>query len=490
MKLHFQSADFAAYPLKNLEAYVTKSEQLAMASNKVENQLEFLLIKTIYQRWIHREIDGEILFNQAVDLIEKNPEYYYYYHHFVLRVCFYICIRKKDPSRSYELLAAVFNDIAKYNNSLSYMKYLFNIASNLGYVNDWQSSLHYSKKALELANIRNTSDLGFIWNCNNQIVESFYKLKMLDSAWEYQQLANKTFRKQITEENNENLREIVEKYHVQERENENKQLLQKQKNYTIFIIVATFFLIIIALLFIKTNNQRKKLKVLNDFKERIYAIISHDLRSPLYALQDLYGQVTYLIKTNNLNDLKTITTQIDEVSNNISSLLSNLFFWAKNTNTKAHKIVSNFQLKAQINDTIKLYKNIIESKNVVLENKICGAVVVSANANVLDLIVRNWIDNVLKYSQANVIEINTTSCNNNVYLNIVDDGTMQAEVLAKIKAQISDKQLDIKLNNANGLGLSFMAYFAKEVGWQLNLANTNGKTVFTIDMHHSTHYIH
>ena len=127
--------------------------------------------------------------------------------------------------------------------------------------------------------------------------------------------------------------------------------LLKQENYliesqavarksTIIILVAVLILLIILIYFliksrVQISRQRRVLMDLDDFKTRMLAIVSHDLRTPLASLSSILELVDHEVITT--DDLHEIMPPIKEKVNSVMSVMDNLFQWAE-SNMSGHKI--------------------------------------------------------------------------------------------------------------------------------------------------------
>ena len=105
---------------------------------------------------------------------------------------------------------------------------------------------------------------------------------------------------------------------------------------------------------------------------------------------------------------------------------------------------------------------------------------VKANANVFDLLIRNWLDNILKYANASTIQIKASQNNTTTIISIIDNGIIKADNKAQIQQQLTSKGDSILDETSTGLGLGLMVYFAKQEGWGLSLETAENRNEFII----------
>lgn len=146
------------------------------------------------------------------------------------------------------------------------------------------------------------------------------------------------------------------------------------------------------------QEEASSLKGMLTSKDRLFSVIGHDLKHPLNTTQLFAEQL--LAYANELNDefLKKNLGYIRRVTDNGLSLLSNLLVWSKsqvdgvNPNTER---VNLYELVLKVN---RLYAQHATWKGVSMVNTVGRQLVVNADRNMLETILRNLCANALKYS--------------------------------------------------------------------------------------------
>jgi len=201
----------------------------------------------------------------------------------------------------------------------------------------------------------------------------------------------------------------------------------KQKNQrNIFIIVAiAAALLLLSLGFfyrrIKQNNvllqeknsqiskQKDELQTLNHVKDRLFSVISHDLRNPLVTLK------TYLSLADNpsLSDEKkeNFKSQTQQAVSQTSNMLDNLLVWANMQIKNTRPSITNINLEDCIDDAIGAARAQALQKNIQIYKDIATAIATADN-NILEIALRNILTNAVKYSHANS-NITISSFSNN-----------------------------------------------------------------------------
>lgn len=460
---------------ERIKTFVLEAEELA--KNSANIQLHFLVMRIHLSvaRGYKNMKEYEKYLNLYTDMVNK-----------------YECLNNYKLSNKFER-ALFFGEVKNYRKAIELYNeciqetinseprlYVFSV-SNLAYIymdaNDYLNASVYLKLAINLELKYSKAPDNYI-----DISENYKRLAQIkfikeeyDSAWLYRDKAD-SFNALIPEiKNKQQLIELQEKYQVDKKEIENKEI-DKQRMYyrNITIIVIVFSTLLVFVLFY-LFQQNKKIKALSNFKTKVHGIISHDLRSPLTGLTQLYEQYNYWAKKNEPQQLEKISDRIDEASANMNNLVNNILLW--NTNFKTNQ-KQNLLLHNTTKNVVNLYSNILQAQNIVVVNNILQVHTITANNNVVELIIRNWIDNVIKHARPTQIVFETAETVNTTTLYIKDNGKINQENLNNIQALLNNKKNNVV--NSFGLGLLLIAEFAAKENWLVQLTQVNNQNMFSI----------
>lgn len=392
----------------------------------------------------------------------------------------------------YNCLSLYFSKIDKFDLAISWAKkclstlinkcstakaqYLYSIANCYFLANNDDSAKKYFE--LSLKNIQpGTTALLTTEICYDRLsLINFYK-KKYQLAFNQLYLRDSLFYLRVKKQKEDITTNMEHKYAFEKNKTKILSLESQRSRFIKYTIAAFIVALVILFLSLLLYRQNVKIKKLNLFRNKIQSVISHDLRSPLYSLQQLYLQANYLIKKNNLNDLKKISDSIDFASTNIGNLLDNLLLWSKQNKLG---ISEKINLSSCINDVLQLYTNIADAKNIAIENNIDNGMHLYSNKNVLSLVIRNWIDNVLKHANPSNICVNAFYVNNNIEIVVEDDGIITEGAAKKINTFLSGVFKEDTLVNSGGLGLLLIHYFASNQNWTINLESSTNKNTFFV----------
>ena len=146
------------------------------------------------------------------------------------------------------------------------------------------------------------------------------------------------------------------------------------------------------------RNEKKvvALKASNEVKNKLFSIISHDLRSPLNSLMSILS-----LKDMDALTLDEIKYLLDENRKNIETIhntLNNLLYWSKSQMDGIKTSPVAFDLKLLIDDLILVYMPLIQEKGIVSKLELAEAGMVYADKDQVKLIFRNLFDNAIKFT--------------------------------------------------------------------------------------------
>ncbi len=235
----------------------------------------------------------------------------------------------------------------------------------------------------------------------------------------------------------------------------------------------------------KIQKQAEELKETNATKDKMFSVISHDLRAPLGGMKSMMD-IIFEDQANNreISDksLKSLKTAADQTYN----LLENLLYWSRTQREKLDFNPEMINLYDLVVENIELMNTLANNKNITLENKLSVELTAFADNNMVKTIIRNLINNAIKFTDENgVVKITCETDNEMVHLHIQDTGIgIDEENLKKIQDQ---KQYfttyGTKREKGSGLGLNLCFDFAKRNKGDLKIKSTRGEgSIFTLSL--------
>ena len=228
----------------------------------------------------------------------------------------------------------------------------------------------------------------------------------------------------------------------------------------------------------KLKQQKEELDELNTTKDRFFSILAHDLKNPftnLYSLGDLliknYSELEEKDKYEGLQKMYKSSEFIYE-------LLENLLTWSRSQRGKIEFNPSSFDLFKLIEVNLNLHKLSAESKGIMIINEVHENLQAYGDREMINTVVRNLINNAVKYStKGGKITINAEENNGHYIVSIKDQGVgISEEDLAKLfRLDDKYKSKGTAGETGTGLGLVICKEFIEKHGEKLGCESKLGQ---------------
>lgn len=163
-------------------------------------------------------------------------------------------------------------------------------------------------------------------------------------------------------------------------------------------------------------------------KDKFFAIISHDLRSPFGNVLKLSEFLIKNINTLSIEDIHEIAGDIHESGRTVFNLLENLLQWAKIESGKMIANPSAIKLHQMAEDIEDLFKKIAEAKGVELYLDISEDITIFADNNMLFSAVQNLVSNAIKFTErGGKVSLSAKSSDPRTIIRIKDTGIGMSE---------------------------------------------------------------
>ena len=205
---------------------------------------------------------------------------------------------------------------------------------------------------------------------------------------------------------------------------------------------------------VETDANLRKLLLNND---KLLSIIAHDLRSPFNGIIGFSNVLVEEINDLKHEEIKEYSQFINESARNTLTLLDNLLVWAR---TQAGLISFNRERLEQtsilgvITDVLKLNAAI---KNISLNHLSIDGIMVFADRNMLETIIRNLISNAIKFTKTGGrIDIYAVQNADYVKVSIADNGVGMSEETCKKLFLVSSNMTSKGTVGEKGSGLGLL----------------------------------
>jgi signal transduction histidine kinase len=283
-----------------------------------------------------------------------------------------------------------------------------------------------------------------------------------------------------------------------EKENTIKVLEAEQsKQLRLYLIVVVILLMLAAgILFSRYRLKQRTARLLdaknidlqnlNRVKDRLFAIISHDLKSPLSSFHTVTSTLNQYYEQISPDDIKRYLAKLEIAAKSLEDQMKNLLEWSLQQISERSLKPEAFELRDMAEKLRSFFQLNLEVKRQTIYIEIEVPIHLETDKEYLQTVLRNLLSNAIKFTpvegsiwlRANVID-------NNVVIEVEDSGIgIASGDFHKLFTLESDKKsIGNSTEKGTGLGLVLVKEMIEKLGGVLSLTSELGKgTTFTIRM--------
>jgi signal transduction histidine kinase len=207
------------------------------------------------------------------------------------------------------------------------------------------------------------------------------------------------------------------------------------------------------------KKQTAELQDLNTVKNKLFSIISHDLKAPMYALRNLFSHAQQFDLKG--EELKLMLPDVVNDLNYTTALMENLLQWAKFQMQSNTIRLQKLDVSEQVNEVVRLLHLQFEAKKIYIEKKNDLPAHAFADKNIINLVLRNLVSNAIKFTpEKGRIIIGTYESSSCVEVYVQDTGKgISPEEMKKINSNNFYTTNGTKSEGGTGLGLMLCREF-------------------------------
>lgn len=262
---------------------------------------------------------------------------------------------------------------------------------------------------------------------------------------------------------------VVEYFHPELAPNVYRSAIWKTIDFSItylVVIALTYF----AISYIRKNydqereavleknlaieDQKMELERLNSEKDKLFSIVTHDIRTPLTSIQ---GYLELLTEVDlDQAERMDIKKQLLQLTRATSVMLTNVLSWSRTQMEGSHAELKKVNVAEILTDALTIEKSISINKGVRMEISCETGLSILADTNMLQLVLRNLVNNALKFTPAGgFVEVKGLRSDGKCYIIVKDNGLgidpVQQERLFQLNAAST-----YGTNNEKGIGLGLL----------------------------------
>ncbi|MDB4903521.1 MAG: two-component sensor histidine kinase [Mucilaginibacter sp.] len=221
--------------------------------------------------------------------------------------------------------------------------------------------------------------------------------------------------------------------------------------------------------------QNEQLEHLNSEKNKLMSIIAHDLRGPLSNIQNyLELVIEYGLEK---EEREVVEGDLLKVTQNTLNMLSKLLIWSKSQMDGVVVKLSDVNLMEALRPTLELERILALKKGIIPSCQLDPSIMVVADSDMLQLVVRNLVSNAIKFTPAGgSVDIRAEIVMNECKISIIDNGRgipfEQQKDLFSLKA---GSTFGTQNEKGVGLGLLLCKEFTEQQGGRISFESIPGR---------------
>lgn len=202
------------------------------------------------------------------------------------------------------------------------------------------------------------------------------------------------------------------------------------------------------------ENRAELLELSNQSKNKLFSILAHDLRSPLNSIQNFLEMS--LDEHINESEKKIIHSSLLRETRYTRQMLINLLSWSKTQMDGVSVNLVMLDLQETLESTILMQASLAEEKNITISNEIPEGIQVIADHDMLELVIRNLINNAIKFtSYDGEINISSEARGTECWISVKDNGVGIAKTSEQNIFSLQSAST-YGTNNEKGVGLGLV----------------------------------
>ncbi|WP_420582764.1 tetratricopeptide repeat-containing sensor histidine kinase [Reichenbachiella sp.] len=362
---------------------------------------------------------------------------------------------------------------------------------------EYFESMNFLKESLILA--QNSSNELQVQFCYNLMARIFEKQGVLDSALIYQRKYFESLNQTREKEKEEHAEELMAKYESDKKEQQIANLEQekiiatleseRQRQFMVFTVLLSLLLLAaIVLVYLRYRSKKKtselldvknqELAKLNNTKDRLFSIISHDLKSPLSSFHAITRSLSDNWENLGKDQLKDFIITLRDSSADVKNMMDNLLKWAL-AQTGELKYSPQSVAPSEVIERVKnQLEPVAKIKKICIANEVKSTNSVSADQQFLEIVIRNLLSNAVKFSNIeSEIKVRVTSEGSNEVISIQDSGVGmdQTEIDQLLEGSIVAQDIQNSTEKGTGLGLTLCKELIAKMGAEMSVSSEKEK---------------
>ena len=152
---------------------------------------------------------------------------------------------------------------------------------------------------------------------------------------------------------------------------------------------------------VRLEEAYDELQNLNRLKDKIFAIVGHELRGPILQFRNIGKKVSFLLVNERYEQVDKVSKQIDQTSLHIENMLNNLLNWGLVDSKRIKIRPQPVHVQEYLSDLLTNYRGLAEAKGIDFKSRLSQSFVLFCDPNSIYVIMHNLLSNAVKFCSEN-----------------------------------------------------------------------------------------
>ncbi|MES2773841.1 MAG: ATP-binding protein [Bacteroidota bacterium] len=220
------------------------------------------------------------------------------------------------------------------------------------------------------------------------------------------------------------------------------------------------------------SASEEKLRKSAEFRSQVTSLVLHDIKSPMHFLSKLSGSIYTLSEDNTTDDIREKIKTLYQSTEKISAYAQNLLSWI-NTQGDDYMLECTPVILLDIfMDLCERYELMAVQNRNYLYYTVSPDLVVMTRPDILEIVLRNILDNAIKYTHSGMVNISGHETDTSVCIVVADTGVSISE--EKLESIWNYNNLS-DVDTRSGMGYRFIHDLLAKLNGRLDISSIKGE---------------